>query len=442
MTKDLTKGSPIRLIISFMIPVLLGNVIQQLYSMADAVIVGQAISTQALGGVGATGHLVFFVIGFSTGLGSGFTVLTSQCYGAGDREGVKRSVAVAFVLTAVTAVVLTAIATPLAMPVLKLLKTPETLLPYAYEYLFITFIGMTGTLFYNLLAAILRAIGDSKVPLFFLIMSAVLNVGLDLLFIIAFKWGVAGAAWATVVSQAVSAACCAIYSFKKYELLRFNRSHLKGSGALTLKQLRLGLPLGLDNSLCAIGLIIQQSLVNAFGEIAVSALSAAYKIDNVFIQINSAFGLTFVSYTGQNVGANRLDRVKKGIRSGWIIAPIMAVAEIVLIMLLIRPMIALFIPSPSEEIMWYAKNYMYAQALTYVIQMVFFMYRNALQGMGKSGIAMAIGIVETVCRSLAVFCFASVLGFTAVGVSNPFAWAVALAISAVAYYLALRKAKN
>ena len=240
MAKDLTKGNPIKLIITFMLPVLLGNIVQQFYSMADAIIVGQTISTQALGGVGATGHFVFFIIGFSAGITAGMTVITSQCFGAGDREGVKRSVASSFVLTGILAVVLTAISVPITKPVLRLLDTPETLMPYSYAYLVVTFAGLSGTLFYNLLACLLRAIGDSKVPLFFLIVSSVLNIGLDLFFILVFKWGVTGAALATVLSQIISALCCLIYMLKKYEILRFNRSHLKGATALMLKKLRLG----------------------------------------------------------------------------------------------------------------------------------------------------------------------------------------------------------
>ncbi len=442
MAKDLTKGNPIKLIITFMLPILLGNIVQQFYSIADAIIVGQTISTQALGGVGATGHFIFFIIGFSAGITAGMTVITSQCFGAGDREGVKRSVATSFVLVTIIAVVLTAIAVPITKPVLKLLDTPETLMPYSYNYLLVTFAGLSGTLFYNLLACLLRAIGDSKIPLFFLIVSSVLNIALDLFFILVFKLGVTGAALATVLSQIISALCCLVYMFKKYEILRFNRSHLRGATTLMLKKLRLGLPLGLGNSLCAIGLMVQQTLINGFGEVAVSSISGAYKIDNIFIQANSALGLAFVTYAGQNVGAGKWGRVKKGIAAGFIIAPVMAIVEIAIVVAFLKPIISLFIPSPSSEIMYYARNYMYIQAFTYIIQLIFFMLRNVLQGLGKSTVPMIMGVIETACRCVSVLAFASWLGFTAVSVSNPFAWMVVLIIGAIAVAIELKGKKD
>ena len=284
MVQDLTSGKPLKQIMKFALPIFIGNVFQQLYSMVDTIIVGNTLGEAALAGVGATSAISFLVIGFVQGMTAGFSVKTSQYFGSRDEYNVKRSVATSFMLCAVLTVILTLISVFTTMPLLKLMKTPDEVIQYSYDYIVIIYAGLFATVFYNMVSSILRALGDSKVPLLFLIMASVINVGVDLLFIVVFKMGVAGAGWATVLSQLLSAIACLIYMFKKYDILKIKKEHFKTSWRFCYQHLAIGLPMALQYSIIAIGIMVQQSAVNVLGTRYVSAYTAATKIDTLVTQ--------------------------------------------------------------------------------------------------------------------------------------------------------------
>lgn len=310
MVNSMTEGKPFKLILKFLFPIFIGSVFHQLYSMVDTVVVGRTLGELAFGGVGATGSLSFLIFGFVQGLTSGFAIVTSQFFGKKDESGVKRSVAAAFVLCVALTAIFTAVSCVCAMPLLQLMNTPDSIIGYAYDYIITQFIGMFATVFYNILMSILCAVGDSRTPLVFLIIASGLNVGLDFLFILVFKMGVAGAGWATVVSQVFSGIACLIYMLIKCPLLRISAKDFKGIGRVSGRELWVGIPMALQCSITAIGIMAQQTAINGFGDVAVAACSAAVRIDGLVNPLLSALGTAMATYAGQNYGAGRYDRIR------------------------------------------------------------------------------------------------------------------------------------
>ena len=300
MVRNLTKGRPLKQIIFFALPIFIGNVFQQLYSMVDNIIVGNTLGENAFAGVGATTSLAFLIIGFVQGPTAGFAVKTSQYFGNQDEERVKSSVATSIVLSGALTVILTLVSVFTTMPILKVMQTPDEIIRYSYDYIVVVFAGLGATMPYNLVASILRALGDSKIPLLFLVIASVINVGLDLLFIMVFKMGVAGAGWATVISQLISGVACAIYMFKRYEILRPSPRHFKMSFKFSWAHLKIGLPMAVQYSIIAVGIMVQQAALNAFGTLYVSAYTAASKIDSLITQALVAMGSSVATYVGQN----------------------------------------------------------------------------------------------------------------------------------------------
>ncbi len=306
--KDLTKGNPYKLIVLFALPVFLGCVFQQLYSMADTVIVGNTVNAAAFTGVGLTGPISFLILGFVNGLTAGFGVRIAQRFGAGDEDGVRRAVAISFLLCIGMTVLVTALAVPLTAPLLRLIKTPEEYFEYARSYLVIIFCGIGATVFYNMTAGILRAIGDSRSPLYFLVAAAVLNVGLDFAFIVGLKMHYHGAALATVISQLLSGAACLAFMLIRYPMLRLKKSDWKWDGKIVGGHIAVGLPMALQFSITAIGCIFQQTALNGLPESSLGAATAyvaASRIDNLANQTFNALGTAMATYAGQNSGAGR-----------------------------------------------------------------------------------------------------------------------------------------
>ena len=310
MTRDLTTGSPIRLILQFAVPTLLGLLFQQLYNLVDTMIVGKLLGAQALAAVGSTGSINFFVIGFCTGVCSGFAIPVAQRVGAGDLSKMRRYVANAAYLSALFALVIT-VATGLGCRgILTLMQTPEDIFDGANAYIFVIFMGIPATFLYNLLAGILRSLGDSRTPVYFLALSSFLNIFLDFAFILWFDAGVAGAAIATVMSQAISGLACLAYIVKKYPILRMNREERQPDFRSCKVLCAMGIPMGLQYSITAIGSIILQASVNALGSVYVAAVAAGAKLFQLLACPFDAMGATMATYCGQNVGACRLDRLR------------------------------------------------------------------------------------------------------------------------------------
>ena len=422
MMMDMTKGNPAKLVLAFTIPILIGNLFQQFYSMVDTAIVGQFVGVGALAAVGATGGVIFLVQGFVNGLTHGFSVIVSQRYGANDEVGIKKATATSIYLSAIATVVLTIICVVLAKPVLQLMNTPADILEDATSYVTIFFGGLVSIIVYNLLASLLRAFGDSKTPLYFLILASITNIILDLVLIINFKMGVAGAAIATVVSQGLSGLLCYFYMIKKFDILSLKREHFKYDPVLVKELMYVSLPMALQYAITAIGVMILQVAVNSFGSTTVAAFTAATKVEQLVVQPGIAIGMTMATYAAQNLGARRIDRVRQGARqSAWITIVTNALSSVIVIFLG-GYIVQLFIPSANVEALPISMEYLKITAIFYPVLGLLFLYRFALQGLGNTVVPMFAGVMELVMRTIVAFTLPGLLGYQGVCLASPLAW--------------------
>ncbi|WP_148323611.1 MATE family efflux transporter [Clostridium sp.] len=434
MTNDMTKGNPVKLILLFSIPLLIGNVFQQFYSMVDTIIVGRFVGVDALAAVGATGSMVFLVNGFATGLTSGFAVLVSQKFGAKDENGLRKAVASAVTLTVISVIVVTLVSLIGAKPLLKLMNTPENIMGDAYTYIKIIYGGVVATVAYNLIASILRALGDSKTPLYFLIVSSVLNVILDLVFIINFKMGVAGAAYATIISQGVSAILCLIYTYKKFIILRLKKEDFNVKRKYYHKHLKIGIPMALQFSITSIGIMTVQAALNVFGSIVIASYTAASKALQLVMQPAITFGVTMATYCGQNLGAKEYGRIKEGVKECTKISIITSIIAGAVLIFLGKYFVMMFISNPDAEILKYAQQVLDISAIFFIPLGLIFIYRNALQGIGDSFVPMMAGVYELVARAIVAFTLPRYLYFIGICLADPVAWFAAVIPLGITYF--------
>ncbi len=439
MTRDLTRGNPAKLILTFTIPLLIGNIFQQLYSMADTIIVGRTIGVNALAAVGATGSLSFLILGFAQGLTAGFSVITAQRFGAGDYSGVRRSAAVSAVLSGLITLLLTAVSVIGVRPLLELMNTPADIIDDAYRYIVVIFWGIAASMLFNLLSNIIRALGDSKTPLLFLVVACLLNIALDFLFILAFRMGVAGAAWATVISQFVSGVLCLLYIGKRLPILRVEQQDWKLQRDVVLSHLRVGLPMAFQSSIIAIGAMILQGALNALGSVAVAAFTAAQKLDTLIIQPLMSFGITMATYVAQNYGAGNLPRIRKGVRQCSVMSVAISLLGGLLVILAGKPLVRIFVGSGQNEVVDLAQVYLVINGACYCILALLFIYRYTLQGLGKSLVPTVAGVMELVMRTLAAVFLAQIVGFAGVSWANPIAWAGATIPLGIAYFVMISR---
>ncbi len=401
MTQNrLTEGNPMSVILRFTLPLFLGNMFQQLYNMADTVIVGRYVGQNALAAVGSTGTIMFLVLGIANGLTTGYTVMTSQRFGAGDVNGTRRSTANAIVLSLVTALIITFISVSLMHPILKIMNTPSEIYDDAYAYISMICMGTICCVFYNLFAAMLRAVGNSRMPLVFLILSAGLNIILDLVCIIGFNMGTRGAAVATITSQGVCAVLEGIYIWKKIPDVKPYRDLLHMDMNMVKSQLSVGIPMSLQFGITASGTMIMQAAVNLFGATAVAAYAAANKVTGLLNQGFMSLGQTMAAYTGQNYGKRDVGRIKEGIRAAIKADVVYSLAAGTLAIVLLRPLMSLFFTGDTNlsELMPYAWPYIIACVIFYIPLGFIFIFRNTMQGCGYGFLPMVGGIVELVCR--------------------------------------------
>lgn len=434
MTNDMTTGNPVKLILLFSIPLLIGNIFQQFYSMVDTIIVGRFVGVEALAAVGTTGSMVFLVNGFVMGLTSGFAVLISQKYGAKDEAGVKKAVASSITLSIIATIIVTFISVISAKPLLTLMNTPSNIMKDASTYIIILYAGNVAIIFYNMMAAILRALGDSKTPLYFLIVSSELNIILDLVLIINFKMGVAGAAYATVVSQGVSALLCVIYTYKKYKILRLKKEDFKVKKKYYRRHLKVGIPMALQFSITAIGIMTVQSAINIFGSTVIASYAASSKVLQLVMQPATTLGVTMATYCGQNIGAKRYDRIKLGVKKCVQISIITSLISAMVLIFLGKYFVMMFVSNPDAEILSYAQQVLNISAIFFIPLGLIFVYRNALQGIGDSFIPMMAGVYELVARAVVAFTLPKVLEFMGICLADPVAWFAAVIPLAYTYY--------
>lgn len=439
MTNDMTKGNPLKIFIYFTIPLLIGNIFQQLYSMVDTIIVGRFVGVNALAALGACNSLFFLVNGLVLGLTSGFAVLVAQKFGAKDEKGVKKAVASNITLTLVLTVIITIIALLAVKPLLNMMNTPENIYEDARVYITLIYAGIITQTGYNMAAGILRALGDSKTPLYFLIVASILNVILDLVFIINFNMGVAGAAYATNIAQGVSAVLCFIYSYKKFKILRLKKEDFKVEKEYYTTHLKVAIPMSMQFSITAVGIIIIQSAINTFGSVVIASYTAASKVLQLVMQPSTSFGVTVATYAGQNLGAGRFDRIKYGIKIMNVVSIITSLIAGVVLVTLGKYFVMLFIENPTPEIFAYAQQVLNYSAIFFIPLGFIFVYRNVLQGMGESFVPMMAGFFELAARATVAFTLPKVIGFTGICLSDPIAWISACVPLMLTYYIKMRK---
>ncbi|MDO4356680.1 MAG: MATE family efflux transporter [Clostridia bacterium] len=439
MVRDMTKGSPLKLIFSFFFPLLLGNLFQQVYSMVDSMIVGRFVGVDAFAGISATGSLNFLILGFLMGMCSGCTIPVSQAFGAGDMHDMRKYFANAIYLAGSVALLMTIVTVALTRNILQWIGTPADIIDEAYAYIVVIFGGMCATMLYNLASGVLRAVGDTKTPLFFLIFSCFVNVGLDLLCVLVFHMGVSGAAWATIISQLLSGVLCTALIFGKYDILRIRKDEWKPEAAYIRRLFGMGLPMGLQFSITAIGSIILQSAVNTLGSGAVASIGAGSKVQFVFTCPLDTIGVTLATYCGQNLGARRIDRVRTGVRQSLIVMLIYCVVAYVAQRAFGIYVAQLFIDGSETEILANASRYLDNICLFFPLLLCIMVFRNALQGLGFSRIAMFAGIFELVGRSFVAFALVGPYGFSGAIQANPAAWIMANLLLIPAYIYAIRR---
>lgn len=422
MTNSMTEGSPLRLILKFSLPLLLGNLFQQTYNMVDAAIVGQTLGSGALAGVGASSSVQFLVLGFCIGTCAGFSIPIAQRFGAKDYEGMRSCIYHAGVLTAVMAAVLTAVTALLCPNILGLLQTPKDIYGNAYSYLLIIFLGIPFTLLYNLLSGILRAVGDSRTPFFFLALSAVMNIFLDLFCILVLHWGVAGAAIATVVSQAVSGLLCLWLIVRKFEILHLKKKNCVWDPTRASMLLFVGVPTGLQFSITAIGSMVMQSANNSLGTVYVSGFTAGMKIKQFAMCPFDAMATAVSTFAGQNYGARKADRIRAGVRDGIACVVLYGIAIGLVLIFFGRTMSMLFVSSGDTAVLDASGRYLRCLGYFYWVLGILNVCRMSIQGLGYSGRAIFSGVLEMVARCIVALCFVPVYGYGAICAADQTAW--------------------
>ena len=440
--KNMTVGAPMKLILGFFMPMLLGMLFQQFYNMMDTMIVGRFLGAKALAAVGGTGSINFMIIGFCMGVCSGFAIPVAKAFGAGDESALRKYVANSVWLSVVFSTVTTVIVCVLCRKILIWMDTPSDILEGSFDYIFVIFLGIPIVYLYNLLAGILRSLGDSKTPLYFLVMSSLLNIVLDLVAILGLKMGVGGAAWATVVSQGISGVLCLIYIAKKYPVLKISKEEWRPRGRFMRHLCGMGIPMGLQYSITAIGSIILQVAVNSLGSMAVAAITAGGKISMFFACPFDAMGATMATYAGQNTGAGKLDRITDGIKACSIIAVIYSLAALIILALFGEQISLLFVDAAETEVIRNSAIMLKWTAVFFIPLAYVNIVRFTIQGMGFGNLAMIAGVCEMIARGMVGFILVPMFGYIAACFAGPVAWLMADAFLIPAYFYVLGKLKK
>ena len=442
-TRDMTVGAPLPIILSFMLPLLLGLLFQQFYSMVDTVVVGNFLGMEALAGVGSTGSINFLVLGLCNGVCAGFAIPVAQKFGEKDTRGLRNFVGNMIWLGGLIALVVTSITTIGCEKILVAMDTPEDTFRYAYDYIFLIFLGIPATMLYNLLSGILRSLGDSRTPLLFLIFSSLLNVALDVVCVVTLHMGVAGAGWATLLSQLVSGLLCLAYMAKKFPVLHLEKENLRIQGHYVRRLLLMGLPMGLQYSITAIGSILLQTAVNGLGSAVMAAVASGSKVSALFATPFDAMGTMAATYAGQNLGAGKLDRVRTGVRECAILGCAYSLVALAALYFLGGNMAGLFLDgsdaASAEKIIPLAHRMLTVWGIFYIPLMFVNLIRFAIQGLGYSNLAVLSGVFEMIARGGVAVGLVPIVGFDAVCIASPAAWVLADCFLIPAYLVCMKK---
>lgn len=439
--KEMTSGASFPLILNFTLPLLLGNLLQQTYSLMDAAIVGKYLGINALASVGASTSVVFLILGFCTGCCSGFSIPVAQKFGARDYVTMRRFISVSLKISGVMSVALAIITSLLCAYILRTMQTPENIFDGAYAYLLITFIGIPSIFFYNLLSGIIRALGDSKTPFWFLLLSSVLNIILDLFCIIVLGWGVAGAAIATVFSQGVSSVLCYIYMNRKYEILKTTPSERRFRSDIARQLLGIGVPMGLQFSITAIGSIMLQSANNALGTACVAAFTAAMRIKMFFMCALDSLGIAMATYSGQNYGAGKPIRIWQGIKSSYVMMLVYVAAINIIIWCFAEKFALLFIDPSETEVIKDTALFLHINLSFFPLLGSLIILRYTIQGAGYTKLAMFSGVSEMIARIMVSLVVVPLFGYLGVCYGDPTAWLFANLFLTPAFIYVYRRLK-
>ena len=439
--KNMTAGSPGKLIITFAIPLMLGNIFQQFYTMADTMIVGRVVGVEALAAVGAGDWLVWLVLGIMTGITQGFSILVSQYYGAGEKENLKCAVAKSYIMTALLSVIVLAVSEGAVYHVLLFLQTPDNVIDLTMLYLRLIFAGVPIIAAYNIFAAILRALGNSRSPLIAMTVAAVINVGLDLLFVAVFGWGVAGAAIATVIAQGFSALYCLLV-LRKIRDIRLEKEDFYRQPSMSLRLLKLGTPLAIQNVIISVGGLAVQFVINGYGFLFVAGFTATNKLYGVLEMAAISYGYAVVSYVGQNLGAGEITRIKKGVHASSFLAFLTSAFISIVMFLFGKTLLSMFIsgdPEQTSQVLAIAWHYLSIMASCLCILYFLYVYRSALQGLGNTMIPMLSGVVEFFVRVGVALLLPKLIGQNGIFYAEIAAWTGAAVLLMISYYINIRK---
>ena len=435
--QNMTQGVPAKLIFSFAIPLMLGNVFQQFYTVVDTAIVGQALGVHALAAIGAADWLNWLVLGMVQGFAQGFSIYMAQRFGADDHEGLNRSIGATVSLAAVISVVLLVISQVTMKPVLMMMNTPLEVMGGALIYLRIMFAGIPIIMAYNVLASILRALGDSKTPLYAMVAASVLNIVLDLLFVMVFHWGIAGAVVATVLAQLFAAVYC-LRAVMKIRIIKLKKEYLLPERFMARRLLGLGMPVALQNMIIAVGGMVVQTVVNRYGVLFVAGFTATNKLYGILEIAATSFGYAVTTYVGQNLGAWLLERIKKGMWSATWLALLVSAVITVFAFVCGRPMVSMFISGTPEEVAFsteVAVYYLRVMAAFLSVLYMLHIYRSALMGLGDTVTPMASGVMEFIMRIAVALILPVLMGQDGIYYAEIAAWAGAAVVLVITYFV-------
>lgn len=444
MNGKMTEGKPLPILLRFVIPILLGFIFQQFYNMVDTVIVGRFVGPEALAAVGSTGTIMFMIMGVANGLTTGYTVLISHQFGAGSKEGTRKAFVNAMILGLISTAVVTVIAILVMPTLLHVMNTPDDIYDYAYAYITTICAGSIALIGYNLFAASLRAIGNSKTPLYFLIFSAILNIVLDLLFIIGFGMGTFGAALATDISQGASAILCIIYIYKKVDILRPAKGSWKLDKDFSLKQLNIGVPMALQFGITASGTMVMQASINIYQSVAIGGFTAAGKVVNLMTAGMPSIGQTTAAFVGQNYGAGDLERVNQGTIDAMKISVIYSVITGILSVIMMPYIVSMFFDKGVNigEYLPYSRIYITEAALFYIPLAMIFIYRNAMQACGYGKTALMLGVMELVSRLLTAFVSMKMHSYAIAVAGDALSWFTTGVFSFILFKVVMKQLKQ
>ncbi|MEF2666180.1 MAG: MATE family efflux transporter [Lachnospira eligens] len=425
MVKDMTNGSPSKHILGFAVPMLFGMLFQQFYNLVDTIIVGKTLGVEALAGVGATGSINFMIIGFCMGVCNGFVIPVAQCFGAKKPADLRKYVFNGYICSIVFAIVLTLASVIFCRRILIIMNTPADIIDHAYNYIVVIFIGIPTVFLYNMVSGVIRSLGDSKTPVVFLVLSSIINVVLDFFLILVCKMGVAGAGWATVTSQLISGLTCLIYMYKKYDILKGDKSERVLDRRFITNLCMNGVPMGLQYSITAIGSTILQAAVNTLGSTYVAAMTAGSKMFNFTCCPFDALGSTMATYAGQNVGAAKIKRLGQGVRSAMIIGSVYSVLSLIALYFTTDYIALLFVNASETTIIVLTRQFILASACFYIPLTGVNVVRFCIQGMGFSVFAISAGILEMIGRAFAAIILIPSIGFMGACLASPIAWIAA-----------------